>query len=348
MNQFPNFKNSARILTLCFLLSGSFAHAAVVLQYHHMGDDTPAITSTSVEAFEAHLEHIANSDLIVVPLTEIVEQPFIANDKRIAITFDDAYANIFELGVPRLVARGWPFTVFVATEYLGLRDYFSWDDLRYIENHKGLVANHTHSHLHMLRKLPDESKDEWLKRLRLDIERAQTMLAANLKHPAKYLAYPYGEYDLDILQLISDMGYVGFGQQSGAIGKSSLMALLPRYPLSGSYADLESFKTKVMTQALPIDIQAISPLIKTNPPNLTLRFHANPDLRLEQLACYGPGGKTLLEQKSPTLFIASNQTPLGVGRSRYNCTMPIAGGAFYWFSQLWIRKNPDGSWYPEH
>jgi len=32
------------------------------------------------------------------------------------------------------------------------------------------------------------------------------------------------------------------------------------------------------------------------------------------------------------------EEPLGVGRSRYNCTMPSKeNGRYYWFSKLWLR-----------
>jgi len=31
------------------------------------------------------------------------------------------------------------------------------------------------------------------------------------------------------------------------------------------------------------------------------------------------------------------EEPLGVGRSRYNCTMPSKeNGRYYWFSKLWL------------
>ena len=320
---------------------------AAILQYHHIGEDTPAITSTTLEDFEAHMAYLEESDLVVVPLSEIVENPEIPNDRRVAITFDDAYANIFELAVPRLIKRGFPFTIFVATEYVDRPGFFSWDELRYIEAHGGTVANHSHSHLHMLRKQEDESHRAWIKRIRLDIEKAQRLLEANLRQPAKYLAYPYGEYDLHILALIKEMGFVGFGQQSGAAGATSLKTIMPRFPLSGPYAELETFKTKVNTLALPIEVPVISPIFDTNPPTLSLKFPNPEGLRLSDLACYGPSGKTHLTSISDRELQAQNPNPLPVGRSRYNCTMPGPDGRFYWFSQLWIQKRPDGSWYPE-
>ncbi|MEX0940950.1 MAG: hypothetical protein WD002_00225, partial [Pseudomonadales bacterium] len=71
-------------------------------------------------------------------------------------------------------------------------------------------------------------------------------------------------------------------------------------------------------------------------------------LRLGELVCYGPEGQIELNRVSSKRFIAQSTSPVPVGRSRYNCTMPVkASNRFYWFSQPWIRRKPDGSWYPE-
>lgn len=333
---------------LALLFASALSHGAVVLQYHHVDTSTPPITSTDPALYREHLEYIESSDLEVVALTEIVNKPGRVDDKRIAITFDDAYDNLLENAIPELTKRGWPFTIFVATEYIGRNGYLSWQDLRDIEAAGGSIANHTHSHLHMIRMLEGETRQAWLDRLKAEIQKAQDLLEQNLEGPVKYIAYPYGEYNLDILNLIDELGYVGFGQQSGAIGLNTDQRYLPRFPLSGIYARVDLFKVKVHTQSLPAEVAYYPPQFEDNPPSMTLRFDSNPSLRLNQLRCYGPGGETHLEQTSEFEYVVTNQQPLPVARSRYNCTMPIAGSRhYYWFSQLWIRKKLDGSWYQE-
>lgn len=335
------------ILALCF--ASAPGHSAVVLQYHHIDTSTPPITSTDPEVFIAHLEYLESAGLKVVTLEEIVATPEIPEDNRVAITFDDAYANLLENAVPALAARGWPFTIFVATEFVGQQGYLSWDDLRGIELKGGTLANHTHSHLHMLRKLEGETDEQWLERLKNEITSSQALLEKHLTKPTRHFAYPYGEYNYAILELVDELDFVGFGQQSGAIGQHSDHRLLPRFPLSGIYANFETFKTKVHTQGLPARIGKTPPIIGANPPELTLTFDQPESLRLDALTCYGPGGITMLTEQSTGVFVAKNKTPLPVGRSRYNCTMPIRNSRhFYWFSQLWINKKPDGSWYAEY
>ena len=118
--------------------------------------------------------------------------------------------------------------------------------------------------------------------------------------------------------------------------------------MGGKYSKMKSFESKAETLPLPIEEVATNPLVDGNlTPTLTLKF-TRPNLRLDQLVCYGPDGITSLTRTSPTTFEAKSKAPIPVGRSRYNCTMPVEGTSrYYWFSQMWIRKEPNGSWYPE-
>ena len=52
-------------------------------------------------------------------------------DDTAALTFDDAYASVFSEAYPRLKRRGWPFTVFVSTDYIDrhYKNYMTWDRL---------------------------------------------------------------------------------------------------------------------------------------------------------------------------------------------------------------------------
>lgn len=337
-----------RTFLFALLFFSALSQGAVVLQYHHVDSTTPAITSTDPEIFRQHLNYIETADLTVVALSEIVRAPEIERDTRIAITFDDAYDNLLDTAIPDLVNRKWPFTIFVATEYVGRKGYLTWQQLQEIEQSGGSIANHTHSHLHMVRLSDSETHDNWIKRLEAEITTAQTKLERHLKQPVKHFAYPYGEYNEDVLTLVDRLGYVGFGQQSGAVGGLSDTRLLPRFPFSGIYANFDTFKVKVHTQAMPASVAFLEPLIADNPPTLTLKFENIDLLRLAQLRCYGPGGETNLSQVSERKFIAVNKKPLPTGRSRYNCTMPIQNSAHYfWLSQLWIKKREDGRWYPE-
>lgn len=325
----------------------------VILQYHHVAADTPAVTSIEPDQFRRHLEYLDNNDYEIWPLDRLVhavrdgEQ---VPENVVTITFDDAYLNIYAKGFPMLKEKGWPFTIFVATELIGTNDaqYLTWEKLAEMQDAGALIANHTHSHTHLLRKKAGESDADWKDRVRMEITRAAREIEENLGTTTDLFAYPYGEYNEDVLAIVEDLGYVGFGQQSGPIGEHSNFLVLPRFPMSGRYSNLEEMKTKLDTLPMPVadsDVDPLLPLSVTRP-ELQLNF-THGGLRFDNLVCYGPSGTTELRREGELTFIARAKSPVPVGRSRYNCTMPDVEGRFYWFSQLWIRREADGSWYPE-
>ncbi|HKI73107.1 MAG TPA: polysaccharide deacetylase family protein [Pseudomonadales bacterium] len=325
----------------------------MILQYHHVADDTPYITSIAPERFAAQVTWLADHHFEIWPLEKLVRTVRQGNptpDHVAAITFDDAYASIYTRAFPLLKERGWPFTIFVATKFVNGRpeDYLSWDELKEMQTAGATIGNHTYDHRHLIRRDPGESYDAWHKRVADDIDKAAREIEAHLGTAPKLFAYPYGEYDADVMQIVEEKGYIGFGQESGAFGPGDLFGALPRFPMGGDYSSMDTFPNKVNTLPLPIHMVFTNPLVGDNlRPSLTLEF-TKKDLRLDQLVCYGPGGRTDLTQTSSTTFVARNKTSIPIGRSRYNCTMPVQGtDRYYWFSQMWIRKEPDGSWYPE-
>jgi len=326
----------------------------VILQYHHVDSTTPSATSIDPAKFRQHMAlldeggyHIWAVERLITALQDRQDIP----DKVVVITFDDAYPSIYSHAFPELRARGWPFSIFVSTQYIQTKagQFLSWDQLREMQAAGASIVNHTHSHPHLLRRLNNESSGAWRTRIKHEITSAQQLLQQNLGVTSKLLAYPYGEYDTQIARLVKRLGFIAFGQQSGAIGPDSDFTALPRFPLSGSYSDLETMQTKVDTWPMPLRRQQTNPLLKKDEthPALTLTFDRD-DLAFDRLVCYGPSGPTTITKLEDRRYRARSDTPVPVGRSRYNCTMPIANSdRFYWFSQLWIRPNPDGSWYPE-
>lgn len=76
-----------------------------------------------IDRFEAQLRLIRH-EAEIVPLMELLTTDA-PNDRRVAITFDDAYASALRLGVGACVAADAPCTVFVAPGILGAVPY--WD-----------------------------------------------------------------------------------------------------------------------------------------------------------------------------------------------------------------------------
>ena len=428
------------LLTLLAALSSASASAGVVLLYHHVSDKTPAITSVSPELFNRHLDIIEEEGFTVLPLEELLElsldpASYDPAARHVALTFDDAYQSIYTNAWPQLRARNWPFTIFVATDQVKNNSslYLSWAQLDEMSKAGVTLANHTLSHAHLVRRLEGETSAQWQARVAAEIDQAGEVLAAR-GYDNQLFAWPYGEYNLALLQLLAERGLTGFGQQSGAIGPESNQTILPRFPMGGVYASEAGFRNKLGSLALPIEFPLIEPLAETARPEVQLRLHdggpsksvksknveskdvrdkdvngkdvkskdvngktassmtasnkaARSKIRLANLNCFVPGGKAVMSKPDPASMEVENaateaasagaaaanpeaastgasrnqasqavilgtDADLPVGRSRYNCTLwsEYKLGKlprYYWFSQLWMTKNKDGSWWQE-
>lgn len=325
------------------------ADQAVVFMYHRFGVSEHLTTNVTEQQFSAHLVYLDEHDYAVWPLSKIVSHLQTGKaipKKTVAITIDDAYRSIYTVAYPLLKQHGFPFTVFVSTAAVdnGLPDYLSWDQMREMQKHGATFANHTVNHPFLLDRKADESEQEWLQRVRTEIVQAQARLQAELgddvNESPRLFAWPYGEYSKTLADILDQMGYVSFGQQSGVVSRYASLQALPRYPMAEAFADLDSFALKARSYALPV--AQVSPWDPTainasNPPRLTVTLDAH-TVKLPGLACYIAGERVIPEWTSEQQFSVSATKPLTDRRSRYNCTAPAGNGHYYWYSHLWIRK----------
>ncbi|MDY6843005.1 MAG: polysaccharide deacetylase family protein [Thermodesulfobacteriota bacterium] len=325
-------------------------NSAVILQYHHFGKDKPRSTSVTLEQFDQHLSYLERNHYTVWPLEKIVsylKERRQLPHKCVAITIDDAFVSVYERGFPLLKKKGFPFTVFVPTEAIDKRygSYMSWEQMRKMIPFGATFASHSHRHTSLIKRCSDETEEGWRERIKNDILLSIKRLKEELGHASTLFAYPYGEYDLALKEIIKSLELIGFGQQSGAIWSGSDFLVLPRFPVSGYYADMGEFITKVRSLPLPVlSAEPENPILsfEASIPKLRLKLGAG-DYQLDLIACYASGqGKMQIQwvDRENKILEMMAHRPLPVGRSRYNCTAPHKDGKrYYWYSHMWIRKE---------
>lgn len=339
-----------RIFLLSFLLVFALpAKAAVVFMYHRVGDSEFPSTNVTVAQFEQHLDFLAERDIPVWSLPRLVSAMQAGEpvpDNVVAISIDDAYLSFYENGVPLLEKYGFPFTVFVSTDPVdkGLADYMNWEQLADLLTRGGTLANHTATHDHLLERYEGESEGEWLKRVSMDIgkaqQRLQTELGDDVNATPRLFAYPYGEYNTTLANRVKEMGYVAFGQQSGAFDANSDRRALPRYPVNENYAALDDFSLKAHTLPMPVlEVTPWNPVVNgSTPPQMTVLLGESM-LQPGSMTCFF--GSQRLEPQWDNMwseFSVQGAGELAKGRSRYNCTARHKeNGRYYWYSHLWIR-----------
>lgn len=334
---------------LLFLSLNALAQSesGVILLYHHVDDDTPPSTTISPNEFRGHLEYLRNNNFNVMPLDEMLDklssQQAIA-EKAVAISFDDGYESIYQIAFPLLQEFNFPFTVFVSTGPIDRQqgNYMNWAEIAEMSSAGVTIANHMVEHPYMLERMENETQQQWLNRLREEILEAQASIKQYTGQDHKLLAYPYGEYDPQIKQLVASLGFIGLAQNSGAVGFNTDFLAVPRYPLAGIYANLNTARTKFATKAFHVDLlEPQSPVTDQTQPSATLKF-APGSYELEQINCFSNSQAMNIEwvDKDQGILRIIPAQQLTGRRWRYICTAPdTQSNGFYWYSVQWI--NPE-------
>ena len=355
-----------KVQLLCLYLIVLSAHAnannsfinnsAVILQYHHVSEHTPASTSISPDDFKAHLDWIKEHDFDVLSLPDIIEnlktKKPLNSSKTLAITFDDANRSVCDIAWPILKEYKLPFTLFISTEGVekNFRSQCSWSQLKEIYQ-SGLMTlgNHSHQHLNMVSGELLQNKTKWERLVKNEIVKAQGLIESNIGEASDLFAYPYGEYNSELSKIVTDLGFIGIGQHSGAVGFESDFSALPRFPASGAFANLETLSVKLYSLAFPakLSFNVENPIelnSNKNPPTLTL--HATNKNILMGTNCFNGRGERLPSSIENDRLIVSTDKALHTGRHRYTCTKKSdQPNRFYWISHQWLVEKHSANWF---
>ncbi|HEY1508494.1 MAG TPA: polysaccharide deacetylase family protein [Solirubrobacteraceae bacterium] len=213
----------------------------LVLCYHALSDSWEAPLSLSPDLFERQVSLLVRRGWRGTTFRDAVQAP--PADKTLAVTFDDAFASVYEHAFPILSSLGVPATVFAPTSFMAERqplhwngiDHWlqtqsapelrgmSWEDLGRLHEAGWEVGSHTRTHPRLTSLDDKEMRDE--------LAESRREIAANLSAPCETVAYPYGDVDERVADAAQSAGYL-----AGAALASGLRARGPqRWPRVGIY-----------------------------------------------------------------------------------------------------------------
>jgi peptidoglycan/xylan/chitin deacetylase (PgdA/CDA1 family) len=183
--------------------------AVPIILYHNI--DGKGAFSISAEALRGQFSMIRNLGIRIVPLRTLIERletrrPF--SDTVMVITFDDGFNAMYTKLLPIANEFRYPVTLFVYTDNIVRRGSKSltWGKLRELDQSGVSVESHTLSHpdLAALSKKPGmESR----KKLYEEIYLSKRVLELYLGRDVEMFAFPYGRYDLSLVDLCGLAGY---------------------------------------------------------------------------------------------------------------------------------------------
>ena len=175
----------------------------VVLYYH-------AVTAENRARFARQMDDLKRW---AKPIAADTTNALATGVHHAVVTFDDAFQSTAENAIPELIQRGIPSTIFAPTGYGGRHpswtenpDYedrdevvMSGEQLRRISSDLTSVESHTvtHPRLHLLIEAD----------ARRELAESKHWLEAQLGHEIRFLSFPYGQYNAQLVEWSRQAGY---------------------------------------------------------------------------------------------------------------------------------------------
>lgn len=121
--------------------------------------------------------------------------------KKVIITFDDGYADIYTKVFPLFKKYGFTATVFLTTDFVGKEDYLSWSQVQELKSSGFRFESHGTAH----RKLGEIE----LSQAEEEVRASKSVFKEKLGTETEYFAYPHGSYSAVVIKLLKDSGYKG-------------------------------------------------------------------------------------------------------------------------------------------
>lgn len=196
------------------------ANGLPVLMYHKVG--VPPEGSrlkklwVSVSEFRWQLGYLKRRGYEPLTLRQVadkMEEGIALPPNGVVITFDDGYRNNFENALPVLQEFGFPATIFIVVNAVGLDNFWhdpatetrlpmlGWKEIGSLQEAGWDIGSHTLAHPRLTRLSLDDAKKE--------IVHSRRILGEKLGLPPVSFAHPYGDGadNREIRRLIQEAGY---------------------------------------------------------------------------------------------------------------------------------------------
>lgn len=208
----------------------------LILTYHHLVPEeynNPKNPYTVTrENFESQMRFLVEAGYNTISLKQYID--FLRGfdhlpSKPVIVTFDDGYASNYHLAFPVLKELGMKAVIFVVGAWVldedvpyapEMMDFISWSQLKeMVEWGVFEVQSHTfdaHKRVGLGSTLTSrvkkecgswESRTEFQERILQDLAKFRTVIEDILSHPVYAIAFPYGRYTAETLEIVRQEEY---------------------------------------------------------------------------------------------------------------------------------------------
>lgn len=177
--------------------------AVPILYYHSVMLEAGNPVRMPPDQFEAQMAYLKNNGYHSVTLEQLYKALYKGGalpEKPFVITFDDGYTDNYTTAYPILKKYGYTGTVFMVANWIDGGEFLSLSQLKELAKNGWDIVGHSANHLHLT------DQDEVA--LKNELKGSKELLEQRLGLPVKYFAYPYGEYNEDVVLAVKNAGYL--------------------------------------------------------------------------------------------------------------------------------------------
>lgn len=182
-----------------------------ILCYHKFDMEKKSTLTTPRHIFDQQMKYLKDNGYRVISpadLLDFLKYRGQIPKKAVLITIDDGYKSAYDIAWPILKKYGFTATVFVYTSYIGVSPKaMSWDHLRELKTAGFTIGSHTVFHSDLTQKKAGETSDEFYNRVKKELGTSKQMIDRKLNQDTIYLAFPYGRYNSNVLDMAKAAGY---------------------------------------------------------------------------------------------------------------------------------------------
>lgn len=169
-----------------------------VLTYHRVNSVDGDPLTVKTEMFLRHLDYLEDRGFSFISPEELISNSK-CKGKRVLLTFEHGFHTGYEVISPILKAKKYPAIFFVATDSIGKDGMLSFDQIRSLRRSGFSIGSHTVSHP-CLTRIP-------MARAKKEIEDSKKLLEDYVGEKVDFFSYPYGDLNVDIINLVKEAGY---------------------------------------------------------------------------------------------------------------------------------------------
>ena len=173
-----------------------------ILIYHRVGQKGDPTITVSEEGFTRQMTLLKDENRLIrlEELASLLTSEISPLSKKVAVTFDDGYMEIYTSVFPLIERYHIPVTVFLVTGWIGRGEFLSWEAIQEMSKKGVDFGSHTKNHPYLPAVMSRETLEE-------EIRGSKEFLEDRLGKEVSLFSYPVGGFTEEVKELVQKAGY---------------------------------------------------------------------------------------------------------------------------------------------